>query len=364
MIIAVIVLLIIVSLLYFYLQQPKFGKAPAGKRLQQMMQSPHYRNGKFHNLHKTPQLTEGYTIPKVLYEFLFKKVQGKVPAHEIPVEKTDIRNLPLEKDVLIWFGHSSYYLQVDKKRMLVDPVLSGKASPINGLNKAFKGTDPYTVDDLPVIDYLFITHDHYDHFDYETIIQLKNKVKKVICSLGVGAHLEAWGYPEEMIIEKDWNEAFELEEGFRVITKPARHFSGRLFNRNSTLWLSYLLITPSMKLYLGGDSGYDTHFKEIGDQYGPIDLAILENGQYDIKWKYIHMNPAEVLEAGKDLKAKRVFPVHSGKFAMANHTWDEPLQKVTELNIIHHLQLVTPMIGEPVYLKDENQLFSEWWKTI
>ena len=128
--------------------------------------------------------------------------------------------------------------------------------------------------------------------------------------------------------------------------------------------MSYLLQTPGMKIYIGGDSGYDTHFAEIGNKYGPVDLAILENGQYDQKWKYIHMLPDEVLKAGQDLKASRVFPVHSGKFAMANHSWDEPLEVITKLNIPEKVPLITPIIGQPVDLRNENETFSRWWENV
>lgn len=360
-----IVTLIIISVLslgiYFYMQQAKFGKAATGARLERMKTSPNYKDGKFQNLHNTPAITEGYSYTTVLFEFLFKKVDGRIPDVTIPSEKTDLLKLTPDQDVLVWFGHSSYFIQLDGKRILVDPVFSGNASPISGSNKAFKGTDRYKVSDLPNIDYLFISHDHYDHADYETLSQLKAKTNKVICGLGVGAHMEYWGFSANNIIEKDWNEQIELEKGFVVYTTPARHFSGRGFSRNNTLWLSFVLQTPTKKIYIGGDSGYDTHFAEIGNKFGPVDLAILENGQYDIKWKYIHMLPNEVLQAAKDLKAKRLLPVHSSKFAMANHAWDEPLKKVTELNKLMNIPLVTPLIGEAVNLKDDNQQFKQWW---
>ncbi|MDB5193784.1 MAG: beta-lactamase [Segetibacter sp.] len=360
-----LVILIVIVVLwlgaYLYMQQPMFGKAATGERLERMKSSPNYKDGKFQNQHNTPALTEGYGYGKVLYEFLFKKKEGRAPVDSIPSLKTDLLNLPPDQDVLVWFGHSSYFMQIDGKGILVDPVFSGNASPLANSNKAFKGTERYKVEDLPNIDYLFISHDHYDHADYETLTQLTSKTKKVICGLGVGAHLEHWGFAATGIIEKDWNEQIELENGFVVYTKTARHFSGRGFSRNGTLWLSFLFQTPTMKIYIGGDSGYDTHFAEIGNQHGPIDLAILENGQYDIKWKYIHMLPPEVLQAGKDLKAKRVLPVHSSKFAMANHAWFEPLQEVTELNKSMHVPLITPMIGEQVNLKDDKQQFKQWW---
>jgi L-ascorbate metabolism protein UlaG (beta-lactamase superfamily) len=252
-------------------------------------------------------------------------------------------------------------MQIDGKRFLVDPVFSGNASPLPGTTKAFNGTDRYTADDIPAIDYLFISHDHYDHLDYETLLALKGKIKKVICGLGVGAHFEYWGYSPDKIIEKDWHEKVELDRGFIAYCEPARHFSGRSFSRNNTLWASYVLQTPTMKIYIGGDSGYDTHFADIGNKYGPFDLAILENGQYDLAWKYIHCLPEEVLKAAQGLKAKRLFPVHSSKFGLANHPWDEPLVKITELNKSINIPLVTPIIGEVVNLKDTNQQFKQWW---
>lgn len=342
----------------------KFGKRPEGKRLETISKSKNYRDGKFQNLNFTPQLTEGTTIPKVLYSFLFQKNPLTKPTGNIPSVKTDLLNLSTEQDALVWFGHSSYFIRLDGKTFLIDPVFSGNASPLPGTNKSFGGTDRYTVADLPAIDYLIITHDHYDHLDHQTIVQLKSKVKTVISGLGVGAHLEYWGYDANTIIETDWYTTTDLGNGFVIHTTPARHFSGRGFTRNKTLWVSYVLQTPGMKIFLGGDSGYDTHFAKIGNEYGPFDLAILENGQYDARWKYIHATPEEMLQIAKELKTRRVFPVHSGKFAMANHAWDEPLKKVSEIAKAQNIPLLTPMIGEMVWLKDENQEFSEWWKEV
>jgi L-ascorbate metabolism protein UlaG (beta-lactamase superfamily) len=197
--------------------------------------------------------------------------------------------------------------------------------------------------------------------DHETLLALKGKVSRVICGLGVGAHFEQWGYPKDRITEGDWNEKISLDSGFTAYTTPARHFSGRTFARNNTLWLSYVLESPTMKIFIGGDGGYDTHFTAIGNKFGPIDLAILDNGQYDAAWRYIHTHPEEVLKAAEDLKARRVFPVHSSKFVLANHSWDEPLVRISELNKSYKFPLVTPMIGEIVRLNDINQVFKQWW---
>jgi len=265
---------------------------------------------------------------------------------------------------LVWFGHSSYFIQINQKRILVDPVFSGSASPIPNTIKSFEGTDIYSAKDLPEIDYLFISHDHYDHLDHKTLVALKGKINNVICGLGVGSHFEHWGYDPKKIIEKDWYQKIELDKDFIVFIEPARHFSGRGLSRNNTLWASYVLQTSLFKIYLGGDSGYDTHYKEIGEKHGPLDLVILDNGQYDKAWRYIHNLPKDVLKAAVDLKAKRIFPVHSSKFALAAHPWNEPLSEITALNKGGNIPLITPKIGELVYLDMSDQKFENWWETI
>lgn len=256
----VVVLVVIVSL---YMQHPKFGAKPTGKRLEKIQASPNYKDGSFVNRSYTPSLTEGYSMSKVMFDFIFRKGPRTKPKGSIPSVHTDLKNLP-NGDWLVWFGHSSYFIQTNGLKVLVDPVFSGNASPIPGSTKSFKGSDVYAPDDMPGIDYLFISHDHYDHLDYETMQKLKGKVKKVICGLGVGVHLERWGVSAENIIEMDWDTDVELQNGVKIYGLTARHFSGRSFKRDQTLWMSYLLQTPTRKIYIGGDGGYDKHFKEIG----------------------------------------------------------------------------------------------------
>lgn len=359
------ILLLFATATYFYMQQPQFGKAPSGKRLAHLQQSPNYRDGKFQNIHYTPNLTEGYSMAKVLYNFIFGKFPRTRPKDSMPSVKTNIKQIPLSENVLVWFGHSSYFIQLNGKRFLIDPVFSGNASPLPNTNKSFKGSDIYTPEDMPEIDFQLITHDHYDHLDYSTIKKLKPKIKQIICGLGVGAHFEYWHFEPKQIIEKDWHESIQIDDSFTLYTAPARHFSGRGFSRNNTLWLSYVLQAPTLQLYLGGDSGYDTHFSEIGEKFGGFDLAILENGQYNPAWHAIHMFPEEGLKAAKDLNANRLLPVHSSKFKLAQHPWDEPLKTITELNQKgDQIPLVTPKIGEIVYLDNPDQEFSQWWKEL
>ncbi|QGK72941.1 MBL fold metallo-hydrolase [Flavobacterium sp. SLB02] len=364
MILTLIILLF--AILIFVSQHPRYGKKPSGERLALLQKSPNYKNGKFENIHFTPELAKGYSFSKVFYEFLFKKVYRKIPTDSIPSVKTNLHELSIDKDVLVWFGHSSYYIQLEGKRFLIDPVFSGNASPIYGTTKAFKGTDIYTANDIPEIDYLLITHDHYDHLDYATIKALQPNIKKVVCALGVGSHLEFWKFSKENIIEKDWNEKVELDQNLTLYTTPSRHFSGRSIDRCNTLWTSFVLEANNFKMYLGGDSGYDTHYAEIGNKFGPFDIALLDNGQYNPAWKYIHNLPEDVIKAMKEIKAKRVFPVHNSKFPLSLHSWDEPLIKVTELNAVSEnpIPLITPKIGELVELRNENQEFQQWWKGI
>src|SRR5690606_14897977 len=302
------VLLSIVVLLFLavflFMQQAKFGKLPIGKRLKTIQKSPNYKNRTSQYLSHTPSLTEGNTMLGVMFEFLTKKVENKEPLSEVPSVKTDIKSLDINQDILIWFGHSSYYFQLNGKRFLVDPVFSGSISPVPNSGKSFKGTDVYAVEDFPEIDYLLITHDHYDHLDFQTIIKLNDRVKTVICGLGVGAHFELWDYEPSKIIEKDWYDSVTLENQLKITLTPARHFSGRTFKRNTSLWTSYVLESPDYKMFVGGDSGYDFHFKEIGEKYGPFDLAMLENGQYNQKWRYIHTLPEEIQTVAEELKAK------------------------------------------------------------
>ena len=358
---SIVILLVVV--VFAVLQQPKFGRLPSGERLSRIHHSPNYRNGSFQNQSVTPDLTEGATYYSATKDYLFKQSKRVIPTETLPSIKTNLLNLDINQDVLIWFGHSSYFIQIDKKRILVDPVFCGFASPFSFSTKAFSGTDIYTADDIPPIDYLFISHDHWDHLDYETIQKLKPKIKQVICGLGTGEHFEHWGYDKNYIIEKDWNEQIVLDTHFIVNTVPARHFSGRLFTRNQSLWTSFVVQTPTFKFFIGGDSGYDHHFKTIGNTFGPFDLVILENGQYNKSWKHIHLMPNEVLNAAKDLKTKKLFAVHNSKFALANHDWDEPMLNIAAQCKLVNMPLLTPKIGEKVNLKDSSQQFSEWWKS-
>lgn len=360
----VISIVVVIILLYFMvINQEVFGAEAKGGRLKRMQQSKHFKDKQFQNLSHTPSLAEGHSMPKVMYDFFFKKKDPLLkPVKNLPSIHTDLKNLSKEDDIFIWMGHSSYFIQTDGVSFLIDPVLSLYGSPFKFFNKAFAGADIFKPEDIPNIDYLVITHDHYDHLDYPTVKAIKNKVGKVILPLGVGAHLEKWGYKPEQLIEEEWGAEAVLKNNIKITFTPARHFSGRKTQRNVTLWTSYVLETPTKKMFLGGDSGYDTHFKMIGEKFGPFDYAIMENGQYNEAWKYIHALPEDVIQASIDVRAKKIIPVHSSKFALALHPWNEPLRKVVQLGKEKKLNVLTPMIGETVDLNAANQEFKIWWE--
>lgn len=344
-----------------FVNQPNFGRTPKGERMQRIKHSSNYYDKKFQNIHETPQLTSDKGYFAAMVEFLFKKKERLRPEADLPSVKTDLWKLNREENVLVWFGHSSYLLQVDGIRILVDPVLSGAASPVSFFNKPFKGTDIYRPEDIPDVNYLIISHDHWDHLDYKTVMKLKDRVGKVVCGLGVGEHFEYWGFDKTKLVELNWNESATFDDKLTVCCLPARHFSGRGLSPNQTLWASYFIETPSQRIYIGGDSGYDTHFSEIGNQFGEIDLAILENGQYDKDWKYIHLLPEQVVQAFKDLGAKKLFTVHHSKYALGNHPWDEPLNNISAFAERDSINLIQPMIGEQVNLNDNIYSVSKWW---
>lgn len=358
--------LTLVSLLFLavvvFFNLPMFGFKPQDDGEKRVHASPNFSRGEFQNLSHTPQLAEGESMVKIMYRFFFGRSPRSKPEQPLPSIKTNLKNLSPLENVVVWFGHSSYFIQADGKTILADPVFSGSASPVAG-TKAYSGADVYTADDMPPIDYLFISHDHWDHLDYKTVKALLPKVDRVITGMGTGAHLEFWGYSKDIISELDWYQSISFKDGFSFTATPGRHFSGRSLKRNQTLWISAVLQTPRFKLFLGGDSGFDTHFEEIGKRFGPFDLAILECGQYNPAWHYIHMMPEEVVTAAKQLVAKRLLPVHWAKFSLALHDWDEPIKRVTAEAARLHFPTVTPLIGQKLKLDEEFES-TRWWEAL
>jgi len=338
-----------------------FGKTPVGEILRKVEASPNYRDGSFQNIVPTQMMTGDTTMLKAMWGFL-NKPKNTVPPKAIPSIKTDLKDLHSIEPIIIWFGHSSYLIHINNKNILVDPVFSGNASPFSFTTKSFAGTNLYGVDDMPEIDILILTHDHYDHLDFATVVKLDAKTKQIFTSLGVAAHLLYWGIEDKKITEFDWWDTKQMGD-IKLTATPARHFSGRLFKRGQALWSSFVLETGKYKIFIGSDSGYDETFKKLGEQFGGFDLAILENGQYNEGWANIHMMPEETVQAAIDLKAKVLLPVHWGKFSLSLHPWDEPIKRVTAKAAELGVKVTTPMIGEPIVL-DKSYPNKKWWLDI
>lgn len=338
-----------------------FGKNPSAQRANHFISSPNFKHGAFHNLSETPMMLKG-SFARNVFRF-FNKPRNTAPSIPLPSVKTDLESLSYTQPVIIWFGHSSYLIRIDGMNILVDPVLSGYASPFSFGVKSFRGADVYTADELPTIDLLILTHDHYDHLDHRTLLKLKPKIKAICTSAGVGSHLTFWGLDPAIITEFDWWESRQLLPGIEIIAAPARHFSGRTFKRAQTLWSSFILRTDQYRIYIGADSGYDTHFKKIGEQFGPFDIALLETGQYNEDWPLIHMAPEEAVQASIDLRAKWMMPVHWAKFALAYHPWSEPAERVLSRARELNVKVTTPRIGEPVVL-ESSYPNAAWWRPI
>ncbi|MET4104692.1 MBL fold metallo-hydrolase [Hymenobacter sp. UYP22] len=336
-----------------------FGKNPAIESQRRFAGLTNYQNGRFQNLGGVKFSVGEAPMGKMLLDFL-RKPRTVTPSRPLPTVQTDLRHPATELPTIIWFGHSSYLIQARGLNILVDPVFSGAASPVSFAVKSYAGADAYTVADMPPIDVLVLTHDHYDHLDYATVAPLRGKVKHVVTPLGVSGHLRAWGYAPEQLTELNWHETTEPVPGVQLTATPAQHMSGRSLKPQCTLWASYVLQLNEYRLFLGGDSGYGPHFRAIGEQYGPFDVALLENGQYNPSWHAIHCLPEETAQAAQDLGARLLLPVHWAKFTLAYHPWNEPIQLVLKASDAIGLPVTVPRIGESYTLGTPPKR-DAWW---
>ena len=350
--------------IFYYINRPEFGRLPQGDRLQKILNSPHYFGDHFECLTPVQVMNEntddGENRIVATLKFLFGDKSYLLPDRPLPTVKTNLKEIPADSDCAVWMGHSTIYLQLAGKKILLDPVFSSYASPIFFINRAFEGSNIFSAEDFPELDFLAITHDHWDHLDYPTVMALKPKIKNILCPLGVGEYFEQWGFPVEKIIEEDWFTSVNLAENLNVTFLPNQHFSGRMLKQNPTEWCSYAFVTPSKKIFCSGDGGYGEHFKIIGEKFGEFDYAFMENGQYNLAWHAIHCLPEETAQASEDIHAKKVVPIHSGKFALARHAWNEPYKDLTAASVGKNFRLLSPRIGELIDFSIE-QNFSQWF---
>jgi len=359
--IALIVLFSLVGafILYFRLA-PQMGGKAKGKRLERITASPNFKNNFFQN----PVITTMDIPPGKVFKDFFSKGIDRTPVKPIitlPINKGLYNQAVNDEVIITWLGHSTLLIKTGGITILTDPVFSDRASMTTFFGpKKFDYTNDYKLEDLPPIDIVIISHDHYDHLDYRAIQALKKTVKKFFMPLGVGSHFERWGVDPEKIVELDWWESVNYQN-IELIATPTRHFTGRKLNdRFKTLWCGWVIKSEKKSLYFSGDSGYWDGFKKIGDKYGPFDITMIECGQYSPYWPTIHMAPEESVQAALDLQSKAAMPIHWGKFKLSLHSWYEPPTRFKAKAEIEKLPVVIPQIGETFSL--ENLPTIEWWK--
>jgi L-ascorbate metabolism protein UlaG (beta-lactamase superfamily) len=349
------------------LSQPQFGGTLSGERLARAQANAHHRDGAFVNPLPPAPYTWGYAWDLFKGQFFGHEVReppGPVPVVAVtPASLQPARAAPSLR--AFWIGHASLYMELDGVRLLIDPVFSDHASPFDAGPKRFHAP-PIALNELPPIDAVLITHDHYDHLDMRTIAQLARSDRTLFCvPLGIGAHLERWGVAPARIREFEWGQAHTLG-GVRIVSTPARHYSGRrLGDRNATLWTSWSVLGAQHRFFVSGDTGYSDHFRAIGEQFGPFDLAFVKVGAYGpgAPWLDIHMSAEDAVRAARDVRAKRLFPEHWGTFNLAFHAWDEPIRRTLAAARAAQLEVVTPRVGEMV---DADAPFAStaWWEAV
>ncbi|WP_308993278.1 MBL fold metallo-hydrolase [Mariniflexile litorale] len=357
----------LISYLLFTNFYPSFGGQLTKEQQVVYQHSKQFRNGKFNNTKAVPKDLSFTETLKLAYTFFTTKVPNSRPKKDLNVKKLDSTQVAAYSNQarMIWFGHSSFMLQMENKTILIDPMFGRVAAPhpllgANRFNKEF----PLEVEKIPQIDAVIFSHDHYDHLDYETVLKIKDKTRHFFVPLGVGLHLEAWGVPKTKITELDWWQEITFEN-LTLVCTPAQHFSGRKFNTaQTTLWCSWVIQSKTENIYFSGDSGYASHFKEIGNKYGPFDLALMECGQYNYMWADIHMMPEETAQAGIDVKAKKIMPIHWAGFKLALHEWTDPIKRLKAKAEILNLMVITPEIGQEIIITDMKNTYKKWWEAI
>lgn len=336
----------------------EFGGTLEGASLEKAMQSQQYNGDHFVN---DPEAIPG-NIWVSLQEMRGDEIR-KSP-EVFPILQPEISDTVDPGLKATWFGHAAVYVEMDGKRIMTDPMLSDLAFPVKMVAPERFNPPPMRAHELPPIDFVTISHDHFDHLDMNSVIELAKHGTIFFVGLGIKAHLQRWEIPEEQIREMDWNESAEID-GFTIHCLPARHYSGRTGMNNSTLWTSWLIESPDHTIYHSGDSGYAPHFKEIGETFGPIDIAFIKVGDYgdDLGWRDIHMHTEFSIEAALDLNSNLLFPIHWGTFALSYHDWFEPINLTVDYASAAGINYVTPKLGETItYGEEINNEY--WWKEI
>ena len=349
------------GLVLFVNLAPQFGAQPTGEHLARIAQSQHYQNGEFVNLVTTELNYSCSNMAKMIRDFL--TVADISPTQPLPVKfaPNPTRAAADSLAYITWYGHSAFLVEIEGKRILLDPMFGPAAAPVGFLSRRYPYEQPLELAQFTAIDAVLISHDHYDHLDYSSIKKLKAQVNHFFVPLGVGAHLRRWDVDAAKITELDWWQSADLAE-LSLTATPARHFSGRAINDSKkTQWASWVLKSRHNKLYFSGDGGYGEHFAEIGQKYGPFDLTMLECGQYNQNWADIHMMPEQTAQANIDLGGKVMMPIHWGAFDLSLHHWQEPVLRLLAAAQKLEVEVVTPFIGER-FAVGRDFPKEKWWE--
>lgn len=301
---------------------------------------------------------------RIMWNMIFHKPHNTRPASSIPVQPLTRADLIAAPNHSVYrLGHSTLLLKLQDKFWITDPVFAERASPVQWAGPKRFHQPPISIDELPPIEAVILSHNHYDHLDYEAVLKLADKVNVFLTPLGVGDTLIKWGIDAGKVRQNDWWEGTEVA-GIHFIATPSQHFSGRgLFDGNQTLWASWVIIDSDKRIFFSGDSGYFDGFKRIGEQYGPFDLTLMETGAYNVEWPHVHMQPEETLQAHLDLKGRWLFPIHNGTFDLAMHAWHEPFDRILALAWERSVSITTPQMGEAFNLAHP-QRGDAWWLVV
>ena len=338
-------------------------KSATGARLEAMKVSPNWRDGKFVN----SLVCIEPNVFKSLWKWMHR-VNNTVPNTSLPVMERVTSDFDISSESglrITWLGHSTLLVEMEGRRLLVDPVLSERPSPFSWMGpKRFHKT-PLIIDELPTIDAVVISHDHYDHLDHHTVQKLGKRAPLYIAPLGVGAHLEYWGVPPERIIERDWWEEVTLGD-LTLTATPARHFSGRslvMADKNETLWCGWVIAGHKHRIYYSGDTGMFPDFVDIGERLGPFDAVLIETGAYDQLWADLHIGPEQAIQARLALGSGLLIPVHWGTFDLAMHAWTEPVERLLVAAGKAGVLVAVPKPGESIEPDNPLQI-TRWWPSI
>ena len=357
------ILIILSFLIFIFLNfSPVFGASPDKNSKIIIENSKNFIAGKFLNLKSDYKNTSSFSDSSVKNTTLMSLLSPPKDKNPIvPLPTIQFQGDTLTEGKFVWLGHSTLLMNIEGLIVMTDPVFN-RASPIPIFGKPFAYEQPINIGDLPKVDVVIISHDHYDHLDAKAIKDLSQSVDRFLVPLGVKAHLERWGVDANRINELDWHDS-EDYKNIKFTLTPAQHFSGRgLTNRNSTLWGSWIVASERIRAYFSGDGGYSETFKELGERYGPFDIAFIENGAYNTDWSQVHMFPHETVQANIDLKSNVLFPIHWSKFDLAFHPWDEPIIRITKEAEKRNINIATPMIGEVFDLT--NLPKNPWWEAL